>query len=743
MSRRKKKQIPFTLDSNKIFSPSQIKEVLEISLNDDMLLGSNKGTKYFNAPCSFDIETSSFYVDENGNQIDYNEKLERKKLIDDYNPEKRATMYIWQLGINGQIIIGRTWEEFIKCLDDISYYLQLNEKKILVIYVHNLAYEFQFISRLLKWHIKKDGEPSIFSLDERKPIYAITENFIEFRCSYLLSGYSLNNLGKNLLKYKVEKLNGNLDYSLIRNSRTELTEKELAYCINDIKVVMAYIQEKIENKGGINKIPYTKTGEVRKYCREKCKRYGETRKPNFKYNRLMEELTIEDMEEFNSLQRAFAGGFTHANANYSTQIIDNVSSFDFTSSYPYVMVSEKFPMSKPVKIEIENMEEFNLYINSYDKYLSIFDISFENILIQEDHETPISVSKCFEKIDVVENNGRVVAAEKITLTITNVDFEIIKNFYTWESMTISNVYVYKMDYLPTELIKCILDLYENKTILKGVEGQEVNYMQSKEMINSVYGMCVTNPIRDKYLFMDNMWSTHENNEDESIELLFKYNMSRNRFLYYAWGIFVTAFARRNLFTGILEFKKDYIYSDTDSLKVKNFEKHKDYIENYNKEVYNKLKKACEHHKIDIEKTQPKTKEGIIKPLGVWDYEGTYEYFKTLGAKRYMYSIDGEIHITISGVDKKNGAKYLNLISNGDTIKAFELFDDSLIIPPEHTGKNLHTYIEYEQHGKLVDYKGVESEYKELSSVHLEATGYELSLASAYVEYLLNIKTERE
>lgn len=92
----------------------------------------------------------------------------------------------------------------------------------------------------------------------RKPIYGITKTGLEFRCSYLLSGYSLAKLGEQLHKYKCEKLVGDLDYSLLRHSKTPLTQKEIGYCLNDIKVVMCYIQELIERYKGITKLPITK-----------------------------------------------------------------------------------------------------------------------------------------------------------------------------------------------------------------------------------------------------------------------------------------------------------------------------------------------------------------------------------------------------------------------------------------------------------------------------------------------------
>lgn len=735
-----RKRIEFKEDSS-IYTPQEIEKVLKISVNETMTVGNNKGIYYYNVPCAFDIETTSFYIDENGHTIDYAEKMKRKQHIPDYNPEKRAIMYVWQFGINGNVIMGRTWEEFFSMLDRIAEILQLNEKKRLMIFVHNLSYEFQFMCKWVQWY-------KIFSIDVRKPIYAITENFIEFRCSYLLSGYSLANLGNQLLKYKVKKLVGDLDYSLMRNSKTELTEKEIAYCVNDIRVVMAYIQEKIENEKGLTNLPITKTGYVRQFCKKNCLYLPNTHKRNMNYFRRIHELTISNMNEFNLLQRAFAGGFTHANAYYVGDICENVASYDFTSSYPYVMVSEKFPMSRGVKVDIKSKEEFMLYMNDY---LCVFDICFTNIMAKETNDNPISVSKCFKKTNVVENNGRVVCADMICTSITNIDYNTIEMFYSWESMTISNFYVYTKNYLPTELVNCILDLYGNKTVLKGVEGKEIEYLKSKEMINSVYGMSVTNPLRDEYVFDGKEWETLESNPAELFEMLEQHNESKNRFLYYIWGIFVTAYARRNLFTGIHAVGDDYIYSDTDSIKLFNHEKHKDYFDGYNKVVEMKLRNACDYHGIDFEKVQPKTKEGKTKRLGVWDFEGVYTHFKTLGAKRYMVHeekalrVDGKyypVSITVSGVNKFKAVPYLlDDLARGDIMKAFENFNDGLHVPPEKSGKNLHTYIDEPKSGQLTDYRGNTAFYLELSSIHLEPTSYDLSLAKLYTDYLKGVKTE--
>lgn len=724
---------------NTVYQPEDIKDVLQKAVNGDNIIKDNKSNGYYNIPCAFDIETTSFYRDTDGRAYTYEQVLKmtdakgRKAKL-----EKAAIMYVWQFGINGYLVMGRTWGEFVTMMQTVSEVLSLSDKLRLIVYVHNLSYEFQFLRKWFEWR-------RVFSIDLRRPIYAITTCNIEFRCSYLLSGYSLEKLGEQLMKYKCEKAVGDLDYHLIRHHETTLTDAEIHYCINDIKVVMCYIQERIEESRGIIHIPITKTGFVRKYCREHCQRKkndaGKT-VPNWDYINLMQELQITGMDEFNMLQRAFAGGFTHANAEYTDEIMCNVDSYDFTSSYPSVMVSEKFPMSKGVGIIVKSMPQFEFLIS---KYCCVFDIEFTNIFAKETQDNPISASKCFVKENPCENNGRVVAAAKIALTITDVDFKIIQNFYSWERMRVGQMYCYKKEYLPTPFVKSILHLYESKTKLKGVEGKEVEYLNSKEMLNSCYGMSVTNPLRDEFTY-DGEWDINSMTAEQKQELLYKYNTSKNRFLFYPWGIFVTAYARRNLFTGIYEAKDDYIYSDTDSIKLMNGNKHIEYFKRYNNYIIEKLRTACKFHGIPFSMCEPETIKGITKSLGVWDFEGTYARFKTLGAKRYMVETPNalkangrayDFSLTVSGVNKKAAIPYLLEKYGANGI--FQAFTNYLDIPPQATGKNIHTYIDYEIQGEITDYKGCTAQYNERTGVHLEPTGYSLSLSVMYLNYLRGIK----
>lgn len=693
------------INSDEYYSPSDIDWILLAVFEFQYPSRSSKGVCYWDVPIAFDIEVTSFY----------------SKYLDSDKPVKSATMYEWTLGIDGYCIVGRTWDEFSYVMGRITWYLDTSLDNRIVVYVHNLAYEFQFIRKRFDWD-------TVFSVDMRKPLYAVTKNGIEFRCSYLLSGYSLEKLGDELQKYNVRKMVGDLDYSLMRHSKTLLTKAEIGYCLNDVKVVMCYIQERLDEEGHIYNIPMTKTGYVRRHCRLKCLgNKAKTRtKAQWDYVNTIKSLTL-DADEYRQLRRCFQGGFTHASPFYSCKVMEKVSSYDFTSSYPTVMVAERFPMGKSEYLDSLTRTEFR---DSIDLYCCMFDVKFYNIRAKFHADNYISSSHCpiLEHADI--NNGRVVSASELLTTITDVDFRIIEGTYEWDYMDVRNFRRYPRGYLPTEFVKAVLDLYKDKTELKGVEGREVDYMVAKGMLNSCYGMTVTDIGKDDIVYLDGEWDTEE--VDLAYEMD-KYNKNRGRFLFYPWGVWITAYARRNLWNGIFECGDDYLYSDTDSIKIINAEKHSNYLDSYNDWICRRLERALDHHGLPYDLYKPKSIDGKEHPLGVWDYEGTYDRFKTLGAKRYLVEENGKYHLTVAGLGKKIAMDYI-----GKQDDPFAFFDDGMYIPPTSTGKSIHTYIDVPQSGTFKDYFGVEGRYDELSSIHMEPCEYLLTLSREYRDFLMGI-----
>lgn len=445
------------------------------------------------------------------------------------------------------------------------------------------------------------------------------------------------------------------------------------------------------------------------------------------YRKLMKSLSLQS-EEYIQLKRAFQGGFTHANSFWVGQTIrGKIHSMDFTSSYPYVLLSEKFPMGKARLVNPKNENELNMYL---DKCCCLFDLELYNVKEKIIYENYISQSRCIHLEKGVINNGRVSSADYLVTTVTEQDWSIIKEYYTFDAYSIRNMRVYSKEYLPLNFIKAMLDLYEKKTVLKGVAGKEVEYMNSKEQLNSMYGMCVTDICRPEIVYSDN-WDKSLPDFDEAVS---KNNKSLKRFLFYPWGVWVTAYARRNLFKAISELGEDYIYSDTDSVKFLNLDNHKDFFDSYNKNVFNRLNDLAHTRKLNFNQMMPKTSNGKEKLIGVWDYEGYYNMFKTLGAKRYMIYKDNKLSITVSGLNKKTTVPYL--LDRYKTVEnVFNNFNTGLHIPAEFTGKLTHTYIDEGFKEFVRDYEGNIALVQEESFIHLEPADYSLDIASAFVAFI--------
>lgn len=653
----------------------------------------NKYIEYYNTPFAFDIETSSFYEGEN----------------------KRACMYIFMFALNGNYVYGRTWEDFDFTLNKLKEVLQLNEYRRIIIYIHNLGYEFQFL-------IGHERFKGVFARNARHPIKCTMNECFELKCSLMLSGMSLAKTAEDLTSVKIQKLTGDLNYKLLRTWKTTLTKEELAYCEHDVKILHYFILEEMaKNDNDITKIPLTKTGYVRKYCQNYIKKH--TYYP--KYREKIKKIAPVDKDLFCLLHKSFMGGYTHANYMYVGMIMENVASIDFTSSYPSVMIRKKYPMQPFTKVHIKDIKDFRYCIKNYP---CVFEVELTNVIAKKCNHI-LSRSKCSVCDNAVVDNGRIVSADRIFTYFTDIDFKDFEQFYSYEHLSIGNFYTSSYGYLPKQIIECALKFYNDKTTLKGVKGKEVEYLVGKGMLNSLFGMCVTNPVNDDIVFDGKEWNTERKDIAEALQE--NYIKNKKQVLVYQWGVWVTAWARHELFKGILEIDENVVYCDTDSIKFLNYENYKNWINEYNKNCIDEINKALSYYEIDLNLAKPKTIKGAEKPLGIWDFEGIYTKFKTLGAKRYAYEQDGKFNITVSGLNKKCAVPYIVA-----TLQPFEFFDNEMYIPKEYTGKNTLTYINDPYKIIIKDYQGNYAEVAENSYIHMEEQDYNMSLSEQFIYYLM-------
>ena len=668
---------------------------------------------YYNLPCAFDIETTNINED----------------------PKNRmAFPYHMQLMIGDVFITCRTIEQLGKVFSDIQQKYGLDGKHRLIMYVHNLPFEFQFIRCYFHFC-------DCMSKSQRQVYKVFFDQFgIEMRDSCALSGMSLAKTAENLTwpeHSSIRKLKGDLDYRPIRFPSTKITEAERQYCFNDVKIICCYIEEQIAMyHGKITNIPLTNTGRVRREVRNHCFHWEKKNgKKIYPYKKIICRLTLEPLE-YGYLRGAFLGGYTHANAMYSTQVLKDVHSIDFTSSYPTVMMSEKYPMSKGVLVDNMNITSYDEFVKFLtDRRLAVVDVELWNI--ETKPEVPddyLSDSRARKKQDVEQNNGRIHKASYINVLLTNIDLEMVVKSYSFTSIRINSGWFYCKEYLPKEIIECVLEFYEKKTTLKGVKGMEAEYLLKKGMLNSCYGMCVTDICKDvENCTFEKGWSTDPADVDEAID---KYNNDPNRFLSYVWGVFITAYARRNLFTGIMSMGKDYVYCDTDSIKFINMDAHKAYIEDYNRNIIRKCTECLESHGLDPAMLAPKNQKGEEKQIGIWDYEGKYDYFKTLGCKRYLTYKDGEFDLTCAGLPTKAGLNAL-LADGTDIQGVFSRFNQEFDVPVGDADKLGHFYRDTSFEYSGVDKDGNYDRITYKSCCVLFDIGFKVNFSDIYQLYLDN------
>lgn len=661
------------------FDPDEIKKYPVLKKPKGNPAGRKKSVTYLDCVCAFDIETTTATI--RGKEVNF--------------------MYIWQFQIDKDVTIyGRTWSE-------LKFFLfRLRERipgKMIVVYVHNLSYEWQYIKSVFNF-----GQKDVFATDSRKVVKCIIDNTFELRDSYILTNMSLDAFTRQM-HVEHQKLSGiEFNYDKIRYPWTRLTDRELEYCINDVRGLVEAVKAQMDRDGDtLYTIPMTSTGYPRREMK-RAMRY---------YSRQALRDMQPDYEQYLLLKDCFRGGNTHANRYYAGKIVDSrqigarILSADRSSSYPDVLMNCKFPMRSWKRGEATKENLKNLIQNGY---AVMFRAEFTDIRLKNPYwPVPyLSIDKC-QSAGVLVDNGRILSAAICQTALTDVDFRILLYEYEFTDISISELYFTEYDYLPKPMRAVISEYYEQKTKLKGNPDpfQQLLYNKSKQILNGLYGMASMDPVKESII-----WTGSEFIEaDEEPKEILKKNTKR-AFLNYAWGCWCTALARYRLEQGIIiAGADDFIYCDTDSVKYVN---HGQSWEKFN-EQSRKASEASGAYAYDSNEA--------LHYMGVYEPDGEYLRFSTLGAKRYAYEdMTGELHITISGVSKKAASEMGKL----------ENFKEGFTF--YHPGKTEADYVDFPESDQLI----VDDKLIEVTSyVIIRETTYNLSLSTSYKNLLRLIESD--
>lgn len=694
----------------------------------DMTLIASKGrarnkVEYYNYPCSFDIETTTIKP----GQLNY--------PYSKYAPPI-AFPYLFQWNIYGSVIMCRTYSEALNIFSWICEYFRLGANRRLVIFDHNLGYEEFFFRGL--WDIKPEGS---FAMDDHHPVSVLTEEGILFRDSYKMTNMSLETLSKDWSQtwFKDKEI---MDYSVLRTPYSVLDENTYIYSALDVLSLSDSISGFLRAK---NEWIWTKSTTSTSFIRFNFKkRIGlgvKKRTPEqVEYFRtLANQVMSKDM--FEMQLRLARGGNTHNNRFTTGLYIDKSFHGDIISSYPGQMcLVPEYPIGVWFSLDpgcsIEDIQQLEK-----NGYCCMFDLALVNPRLKEGVTVPyISVSK----MGIIQgsgmrytDNGRYVGGlDVIRVSIYGIELPIILSQYDFDDSIVLKGYFAEKGYLPNILRNFILELYAQKTELKGVAGKEVEYALAKTYVNGVYGMAYTNPFRQTWTFTEN--GIEPEPEPDMEEFLEKYQKSISYFMPYSWGSMTAALGRVQLQKMIDAVGEDFLYCDTDSVFAKNPEKSRAAIKALDMEL-------AEQRKLCGLKYIYKDIKGVEHELGAIDEEPECG-FKSFGAKKYITIEGGKLKCTIAGVPKKAGARIISrftfrkpkakgYLRSGRALKGrrlrnnIENFKLGLNFKGSETGKNCLWYNEppdfilKDEEGRIIE------------------TGYNVAMLP--VDYLLSISRDYE
>lgn len=654
---------------------------------------------------TLDIETTSLFRDPDTGEWE----------VFDYSKDpsyyegclKVGIPYIWMFGVNDTVYYGTEFLDIERVLTQIS-----SAKKKRYLWIQNSGFEFEYMRDFLeKYTISK-----MIARAARKPIaYIIQELNIEVRCTLMLTNLSLEKAAERYTD--VKKAVGDLDYNKARSPRTVkfMSDQELYYCYMDIITLYKIVLYFLNKYGALRYIPYTQTGEVRKAFRKTV---------DFGYVRWIAGKTPDD-RVYLMLNKAFQGGLTHGNALYVNTVLHDILSFDIASSYPTTYLF-KMPMGKFRKINPERADKLDR-----NKWAILYHVIFHNIRSKKLNHY-ILCSKVVTGDGILMDNGRLVSADSVEMYLTELDYDVItKDAYEIERVNIIEAYATIKGYMPKPFIDFALQLYKDKTELKGVAGQEDYYMKQKQMLNSTFGCCTTNVLKSGVEYINHEWKLPELSLEYIHGKLQQLRESKSNCFCYAWGVWITAYARATRLWKVISALDDLVvYYDTDSVKVPDNPRVWKVIKAENDRVRSIMEQTCEELEIDKALLSPVDPDGVHHPLGMWEHEdkNRAKEFKTLGAKRYCYrTYDNKLHCVVSGVNNKTGYKALHDDINN--------FSKSLVFDYDSAGKLISFYNDDQPVVIFKDYLGQVYKSYQKHGICLQPAQYSMSMQPTFEAYV--------
>lgn len=634
---------------------------------------------------------------------------------------------------NGErwLVYGRRPSELAETLIKIisKNGLTLKKGRTIPVYIHNLSYDYTYIKDYIRVYFKQQYSPE--TVEEQSKLLAIAPHKIlsweicglVFKCSFRLTGKSLDGWSKELGTHQ-RKLVGAIDYDEIRYQDSKLNRMDWRYMFGDVKTLdEAVILQLKKWKDSLKTIPLTVTGYVRRETRREYKKDSKNREL-FKSKAL-------DLHIYRLLRREFSGGITHGNRYYANKTLragkteykaldgtyKQITGFkhrDFVSHYPTQEIVGGFPASSfrlyhehSFRGSIMGLQDLQKLA---EKYCILATITISRLEIRKGVTLPYAQASKFragrmDSLEMIEDNGRVLKMLNghTKIVVNEHDLKWLMKQYTFDYL-VDEVYIADRGPCPEFLRTTVFNFFRDKSKYKKEEkkllkdgfsevdpvviAKHLDLMISKGLLNGIYGMMATDPIRETWLEADTgEWSREPMTEEDLEKKLSDYFENENSFANYELGCWTTSLARNQLMDFVELVGYDhFVYADTDSI----FYISDDETEAKLKEANQKLMEINEANHYYIELDDKKEYFNQFE-----DEKEDIRSFRFLHAKCYSYETMEEVtvkdkktkeekkvkklqlHATIAGVKQlgRNGNNRVKELGSIDNLEGDKKFYD--------------------------------------------------------------------
>lgn len=398
------------------------------------------------------------------------------------------------------------------------------------------------------------------------------------------------------------------------------------------------------------------------------------------------------------------------------KVEDHVLYYDRKSAYPAHILYDYVPNGIAKEFEAPDMEKVEKAMQTRC-VAGLF--RFVGIRARRRDRPVYLRESMLEDVDTLEEkHGFVMRSAELAVYLTELDYLSMKECYTWKEAHCVGCIVYPRGVMPYKIKKYTLARFAEKERATDPTRRRV----AKEMLNSIYGIFVTNPVREHFEYDPEEAEWKEPQKPDVSEAIKAYNENESRFYRFCWGVWIAAHCRRAEWRAWSACGSSFVYGDTDSALCR-FRKdafYHTYFRDENAAIRARAIQEAERLRLPLEMFEP---AGEL--LGSWILADGRARMCINGIKNYIQEDGtGKIKVVMAGIDPDLCGEY---VRRKHGARAVDDFSTITYYPSRYrvrstgevfsaTGRKLRFHQDFIAEGFFIDANGDRQHFETLSGL---------------------------